>query len=195
MARIIKRYANRKLYDTAARRHVTLAEMEALVQQGEPIKVIEQSTGADITYSILSKIVSAATGPEHEESKKSLLIELIKSPRQAMMRYVKDSVSAGLDTVSQVGEKIEQQLKGMITPNENGRPEDVVETYVNTLSAIIDDRVHAAVGNMDLPTRAELDRLERILRNVARRMETLERHDARGARPRSKRGAKKRTSQ
>ena len=65
MARIIKRYANRKLYDTQARRYVTLAEVEGLVRQGESIKVIEQGGGADVTYSVLSKVVSAAATPEH----------------------------------------------------------------------------------------------------------------------------------
>ncbi|MBI1748930.1 MAG: polyhydroxyalkanoate synthesis regulator DNA-binding domain-containing protein [Acidobacteria bacterium] len=169
MARIIKRYANRKLYDTEARQYVTLAALEALVREGKTVKVVEQSTGADVTYGVLSKIVSAVSSSEPEESKKNLLIELIKSPREAMVRYVKESVSAGLDTVSQVGEKIEQRIKGIIAPAEANGLDDVIGAYVSTLSAIIDERIKSALAQMDLPTRKDFERLERAVQSRRRR--------------------------
>jgi polyhydroxyalkanoate synthesis repressor PhaR len=54
---VIKRYQNRKLYDTHSKRYITLEEIEDLIKRGQDIKVIENSTGNDITAITLSQII------------------------------------------------------------------------------------------------------------------------------------------
>jgi polyhydroxyalkanoate synthesis repressor PhaR len=54
---VIKRYQNRKLYDTRSKRYITLEELEELIKRGQDIKVIENSTGNDITAITLSQII------------------------------------------------------------------------------------------------------------------------------------------
>lgn len=56
--RIIKKYANRRLYDATASRHVTLEDLRKLILQGEQIKVIDDKTGDDVTRSTLLQIVA-----------------------------------------------------------------------------------------------------------------------------------------
>ena len=56
----IKRYANRKLYDTEASSYVTLDDLAAMVRQGEEIKVIENRTGQDISSATLAQILFEA---------------------------------------------------------------------------------------------------------------------------------------
>ena len=53
MPRTVKKYANRRLYDTEASRHVTLDGIRQLVASGEDVVVIDDTTGEDITRSIL----------------------------------------------------------------------------------------------------------------------------------------------
>ncbi len=56
--RIIKKYANRRLYDAAASRHVTLDDLRKLIVAGEKIKVVEDKSGEDITRAILLQILA-----------------------------------------------------------------------------------------------------------------------------------------
>jgi polyhydroxyalkanoate synthesis repressor PhaR len=56
--RVIKKYANRRLYDAAASRHVTLEDLRKLIVQGEKIRVVDDKTGDDLTRSILLQIIA-----------------------------------------------------------------------------------------------------------------------------------------
>jgi len=55
--RTIRRYSNRKLYDTVASHYVTLQGLGALIRHGEEIQVLVHSTGADITASTMAQII------------------------------------------------------------------------------------------------------------------------------------------
>jgi polyhydroxyalkanoate synthesis repressor PhaR len=55
--RLIRRYSNRKLYDTVDSQYVTLQHLAALIRQGEEIRVIAHSTNADITASTIAQII------------------------------------------------------------------------------------------------------------------------------------------
>lgn len=53
----IQRYPNRRLYDRAHRRYVTLAEIEELVRQGRVVQVLDSKSGEDLTRQILTQIL------------------------------------------------------------------------------------------------------------------------------------------
>lgn len=57
MARIIKRYANRKLYDPQDSHYVTLAKVAELIRAGEELQVIEHDTHRDITAATMAQII------------------------------------------------------------------------------------------------------------------------------------------
>jgi len=57
MAYVIKRYSNRKLYDTQESRYVTLEELEELIRAGREISVVDVSTGEDLTSVTLAQII------------------------------------------------------------------------------------------------------------------------------------------
>ncbi len=57
MARIIKRYSNRKLYDTQDSHYVTLTKLAELVRAGEDLQVIENGTQRDITAATMAQII------------------------------------------------------------------------------------------------------------------------------------------
>ena len=56
--RLIRKYANRRLYDAAASRHVTLDDLRKLIAGGQRIKVVDDKSGDDITRSILLQIIA-----------------------------------------------------------------------------------------------------------------------------------------
>lgn len=53
----IKRYANRKLYDTETKRYVTLDDLAAFVRKGEDVRVVDHATGEDLTSQTLFQII------------------------------------------------------------------------------------------------------------------------------------------
>jgi polyhydroxyalkanoate synthesis repressor PhaR len=56
--RLIRKYANRRLYDTNGSRHVTLSDLRQFIVAGEKIKVIDDKSGADLTRSVLFQIIA-----------------------------------------------------------------------------------------------------------------------------------------
>jgi polyhydroxyalkanoate synthesis repressor PhaR len=56
--RLIRKYSNRRLYDTSGSRHVTLDDLRQLVVAGEKIKVIDDKSGGDLTRSVLLQIIA-----------------------------------------------------------------------------------------------------------------------------------------
>jgi polyhydroxyalkanoate synthesis repressor PhaR len=56
--RLIKKYANRRLYDASQSRHITLDDIRGLIVKGEKLKVVEDKTGNDITRHILLQVIA-----------------------------------------------------------------------------------------------------------------------------------------
>ncbi len=59
--RKIKRYGNRKFYDAAAKRYVTLSDIADIVRSGEEVQVIDHATGRDITVQVMVQILTKAS--------------------------------------------------------------------------------------------------------------------------------------
>lgn len=94
--RLIKKYANRRLYDAASSRHVTLDDLRRLIVQGERLKVVDDKSGEDITRSVLLQIIAEQdhfgrpilTTPVLEA-----LIRFYGNPAQELMtRYLEQSI-------------------------------------------------------------------------------------------------------
>jgi polyhydroxyalkanoate synthesis repressor PhaR len=56
--RLIRKYVNRRLYDTTQSRYVNLQDLRELITKGSQVKVVEQATGADITTPVLLQIIA-----------------------------------------------------------------------------------------------------------------------------------------
>ena len=84
LPRLIKRYANRKLYDTVQGGFTSLARIRTMVREGIEVVVLDHSTGADRTVETLSRTLSrrrnADDAGEYEEPDVVLLAKLIRSP-------------------------------------------------------------------------------------------------------------------
>ncbi len=76
---LIKRYPNRKLYDTEARRYINLEEIAELVQRGAEVQVLDHVSGADLTALTLSQIVFELQKKQRGLFPHSLLASLIHS--------------------------------------------------------------------------------------------------------------------
>ena len=57
-ARVIRKYANRRLYDATASRHVTLEDIRKLIGAGEKVQVVDDRSGADLTRAVMLQIIA-----------------------------------------------------------------------------------------------------------------------------------------
>ena len=81
MARIIRRYSNRKLYDTKESHYVTLAQVAAIIRAGDDdIQVLSKDTGADLTAATMALIL-------FEEEKRSPRL-----PVEALRRIIRNGL-------------------------------------------------------------------------------------------------------
>ena len=78
-ARIIKKYPNRRLYDTAESRYITLADVRNLVLQEIVFDVIDKKSGADITWSVLLQVIGEQKHQGAEVLSRDFLAQLIRT--------------------------------------------------------------------------------------------------------------------
>jgi polyhydroxyalkanoate synthesis repressor PhaR len=97
---VIKKYANRRLYDTEKRAFVSLAQIAELVKQGREIEISDDKTGEDVTAFILTQIVL------EEAKKKTLLLPV--SLLYLLIRYGDSVLSEFFDNY------LEQTLKNYL---------------------------------------------------------------------------------
>ena len=89
--RLIKRYANRKLYDTGSGELTSLRRIEELVREGVDIRVVDHDTGEDMTSEVLVGILGNAMGAgQTVEGDKALLMSLIRTPEDLLAAMFKD---------------------------------------------------------------------------------------------------------
>jgi len=107
--RVIKKYPNRRLYDTSTSTYITLAEVKQLVMDGESVSVRDAKTGDDLTRSILLQIIleeEAGGAPMFSESALANLIRIYGHASQAFMgTYLEKNVQAFTDIQAKLTEQ------------------------------------------------------------------------------------------
>jgi len=107
--RLIKKYPNRRLYDTQTSSYITLQEVKTFVVQGEAFKVVEAKTNEDLTRSILLQIIleeEAAGVPMFSEAALANIIRFYGHAMQGFMgNYLEKNVQTFTDLQMQVAEQ------------------------------------------------------------------------------------------
>ena len=113
--RIIKKYANRRLYDTEASKHVTLSNIREMIVDGIDIQIVEDTTGDDITRALLLQIIveqeQSGVQPILTELLLAQLIRFYGNPMQGMMaEYLQKSVSTFVNQQRSVQSQMQDML-------------------------------------------------------------------------------------
>ena len=109
--KVIKRYTNRKLYDTVESRYVTLDEIAEMVKRGVEVKIVDNRSKEDLTSVTLAQIVF------EEEKKKnqmplSLLREIIRRPGESLSGFIKAEVSPRVQSLKdEAGSRLDRLLR------------------------------------------------------------------------------------
>jgi polyhydroxyalkanoate synthesis repressor PhaR len=134
---LIKKYANRKLYDTRTSRYVTLDGIAQLVRDGHDIRVVDRDSGHDLTQVILSQIV---------------LTEEKKGPKRL--------VDAGADALHDRGQALLDYVRRTLMPDELVSE---VERQRGNVEGVIDEAIERTLRRLRLPSRHDIDRINQRL--------------------------------
>ena len=98
MAYVIKRYSNRKLYDTQESRYVTLEEIEEMIRGGKEIQVVDAGSGDDLTSVTLTQIILESERNHRGTLPSAFLHQLIKYG-ETWQDFVQRSMKTSLESV------------------------------------------------------------------------------------------------
>ncbi len=171
MAVLIKRYANRKLYNTQTSRYITLKGIAELLEQDEEVRVIDNETGEDITSITLSQIL-VDTERSNREVPGTLLSGLFQKGGDALynaLRRSMDDASGGL-------EEIQGRLRKVLRPKDRDQSErgDWIAFTPPDLDDLVQRTLERVFKVLDLPRRADVEALNARLDRVSAALENLE---------------------
>ena len=183
--RIIKRYSNRRLYDTSEKRTVKLEDLGELVKNDVDFKVIDSDTGKDITLSILARIFSdtLAGNKQNLEQTTKLIRSFISKGGFMAKDFFEKSVLFGLGLFDLTKEKAEKIVDEMIQRGEMSHSDkakavkDLLkghEERLNKIKTKVDERVEEISARIRGKEKEELASLHKKLDELAKVVEKLE---------------------
>jgi polyhydroxyalkanoate synthesis repressor PhaR len=107
---VIKKYANRRLYNTATSTYVTLDDLADMVKKGTDFVVYDAKTGEDITRSVLTQIIFEEEGKGHNLLPIKFLRQLIRFYGDSMQAFVPGYLEMSLESLTREQDKLRQQL-------------------------------------------------------------------------------------
>ncbi|MBI4041826.1 MAG: polyhydroxyalkanoate synthesis regulator DNA-binding domain-containing protein [Deltaproteobacteria bacterium] len=110
--KIIKRYQNRKLYDTTRSRYVTLWDLAKMIQQGEDLRVMDNQTNEDITCATLTQIIFETEKKSNHLLPLHLLQDIIKSSGGSISSFFEKTLKSGFEKTFKSGAREIAHVKG-----------------------------------------------------------------------------------
>jgi polyhydroxyalkanoate synthesis repressor PhaR len=183
--KVIKRYTNRKLYDTVESRYVTLDEIAGMIKEGVEVQIVDNRTKEDLTSVTLAQII-------FEEEKKqnqmplAVLREIIRRPGESLTGFIQKEVTP---RVASIREEAESRLDKLLRREDGspaakdesaagaaatpGGPAELLKASQRALEdwqRRIDERVKHVVENLT----GNLPALGRDMQGLTQRLEQLE---------------------
>ncbi len=164
---LIKRYPNRKLYDTEAKSYVTLNDITRMIRNGQDVHVVDNESGEDLTNLTLTQII-------FEQEKRSangqlprfLLTSIIRAGGERLTE-MRRTLEAASETASDDFESVREQADAAM-----GQGQQMIDQMQALLR--IDERVADVMHLLNLPSALDLQRLQKRLDSLASRLHDQE---------------------
>lgn len=180
---MIKRYPNRKLYNTVSKQYVTLEGIAELIRQGGEVRVVDHASGEDLTALTLTQIIL-----EHERKRGGLLSNAALT---ALIRLGSDRISAlqrSLLTASPLRRQVDELIKfrvqelthqGKISKKQG---QQILEQLLDNSAerepgsmadSLTDEKLVAYLQERQIPTQEDIQRLSEQLEDLAIKLDGL----------------------
>jgi len=170
---IIKRYPNRKLYDTDAKKYVTLDEIAVLVREGEEVTVIDHESGDDVTSLTLTQIILEQEKKKSGYLSTSTLANLIRSGGASLGTSINDtfgsfrkSVQKSVASLGELNPINEESINKLI---EQGKLNVEQAQGLLKLDGLLSEVLHS----LNVPTHKEIQALQEQVETLSARLAEL----------------------
>ncbi|WGR94449.1 polyhydroxyalkanoate synthesis repressor PhaR [Bradyrhizobium sp. ISRA443] len=179
----IKKYANRRLYNTGTSTYVTLEDLAAMVKEGEDFLVYDAKTGDDITRSVLAQIIFEQENKAGQNLlPTTFLRQLIRFYGDSMQMVVPKYLEQSLETLTKEQEKFRKQIAGALSGTPFAPLEEQVrrnmELFQQTFSMFkpfVPQRTNAEPEKVPepAPDESNIDDLRRQMKDMQERLERM----------------------
>lgn len=163
---LIKRYPNRKLYDTEAKRYVTLDDIAAMIRDERDVSVVDNESGEDVTTLTLTQIILEQEKKSAGYLSSSLLTNLIRSGGSTLDSWWQ-SVERGVASLSSIGrvqrQGAEEQLRTLI---EQGKLNVEQAQGLLKLDGLLTEVLHS----LNVPTHRDIRTLQEQIESLSTRL-------------------------
>ncbi|RIK33509.1 MAG: hypothetical protein DCC52_03060 [Chloroflexi bacterium] len=171
---IIKRYNNRKLYDTHAKRYVTLFDLADMIRRGDDVIVLDHADGQDITSQIQAQIIF-----EQERQTRNSLpkTNLIQASNQTLKQL--RTTLLPLDRAAQLDSEIERRMQTLIARGEISAKQgnQILEKLLavhSTPRSAGELKIERALEKRGTPTRREMQMLSEQINHLSQELKNLD---------------------
>jgi polyhydroxyalkanoate synthesis repressor PhaR len=177
----IKRYPNRKFYNTEEKRYITLDDISEQIRAGREVQVIDQASGEEITSVVLTQIIFEQEKKNTGFVPRSVLTGLVQAGGYTMGR-MRSALSNPLELVKQIDVEIERRIEQLIRQGELAEEEArrwrdklIPQDERNTRETEVDEvQFQRLLDEHGVPTRTELDRLSEQIELLVNKLDDLE---------------------
>ena len=139
--RVIKKYANRRLYDTKASKHVTLADIRKLIVSGVDIQILDDTSGEDITRPLLLQIIVEQEQSDTPLLPEVLLAQLIRFYGNPMQGMMGDYLQQSVGTFVAQQESIQSQMQSMLSNTPMDTMQEMMKQNMSTWESMLGSSV------------------------------------------------------
>lgn len=175
---VIKRYPNRKLYDTEAKQYVSLEHLAQMIRQGTDVRVVDHVTGDDITTLVLVQIIA-----EQEKQRTGFLplpvLQGLVQAGGATLAGLRRALAAPLDLVRQFDDEIERRVEQLVGLGELAEDEGrrliqrLLALDVRAADGLTEERLAREIETRQSATRADVAQLAARIEDLAAEVDAL----------------------
>jgi len=191
-ARKIKKYANRKLYDTTDKKYVSLDRLSDLIKAGEEVTIEDNETGEDITAGVVSQLLAREKKDGETDLPVGMLMQLLRKGRGTVAGYAKKYAGLWQGAVTMAEDEIDKLVSILVKDKEISESEGFrlkremmayADGFKKWVGDKVDQRVNEVMGVMNLATKDQVVRLTEQIEALTETVERLEAMQATAGKP------------
>jgi polyhydroxyalkanoate synthesis repressor PhaR len=147
--RLIKKYANRRLYDASQSRHITLDDIRTLIVKGEKLKVVEDKTGKDITRHILLQVIAEQEQFGRPILSTKVLEAIIRFYGNSLQGFLASFLERSIEVFLNQQDAVQAQLSKIVSHTPLAAVADLTRQNLETLAKVQESMLNVLAPKRD----------------------------------------------
>jgi len=180
----IKRYRNRRLYDTEEKSFIVLPDLERMVRQDIRFRVIDTATGNDVTLSMLTAVIGDSIHSWKDVAgSQDILRAVIRLGGKRSMSILKNTVLAGIGFAELTKKKAEELIDTLIKTGDLSKSEkkeavlellSKAETKTKETTSKVSKEIEKAIKSVSITKKSDIEALSKKIDKLNRKISDLE---------------------